>query len=65
MNTNCVTIDQRIIGSDHPPYIIAELSGNHNGDIDRAKAYQIAHEAGADAVKLQAYGRLINDKHKA
>lgn len=38
------------------PYIIAELSGNHNGDINRAfKLIDVAKEAGADAVKLQTY----------
>lgn len=38
------------------PYIIAELSGNHNGDINRAfDVIKMAKEAGADAVKLQTY----------
>ena len=44
----------RPIGPAHPPYIVAELSGNHNGDLDRALALvEMAAKAGADAVKLQ------------
>ncbi len=50
------SIDGRPVGPDHPPYIIAELSANHGGDLDRAKRIiKHASEAGADAVKLQAY----------
>ena len=46
----------RPIGPDHPPYIVAELSGNHNGDLDRALTLiEMARDAGADAVKLQTY----------
>ncbi|MEI7342865.1 pseudaminic acid synthase [Pectobacterium brasiliense] len=51
-----ITINKRKIGENEPPYIIAELSANHNGDIKRA--YQIMEEAkkaGADAIKLQTY----------
>ena len=44
------------LGSVRPPLIVAELSGNHNGSIDRAFALiEAAKQAGADAVKFQTY----------
>ncbi|MBD3821715.1 MAG: pseudaminic acid synthase [Thiotrichales bacterium] len=49
-------INHRLIGAGQAPYVIAEMSANHNGDIENAyKIIKMAKEAGADAVKLQTY----------
>lgn len=53
---NQITIANRQIGHTFPPYVIAEISGNHNGNIETAfKIIKAAAGAGADAVKLQTY----------
>ena len=53
---NKITIDGRVISADHNPYIIAEMSANHNGNIENAyKIIRSAGAMGADAVKLQTY----------
>ena len=46
----------REIGKNNPAYIIAEMSGNHGGSLDRAKEIiHAAKEAGADCIKIQTY----------
>jgi N-acetylneuraminate synthase len=53
---NAIKIRERGIGASHPPFIIAELSANHLGNIDRAIwSIEVAAKSGADAVKLQTY----------
>src|SRR5688572_14582618 len=49
-------IEGHQIGTDHPPYIVAEMSGNHDGSLDRALSIvDMIAASGAHAVKLQTY----------
>ena len=51
-----LNIGGHLIGPGYLPFVVAEMSGNHNGDLDRALAImEAAKKAGADAVKLQTY----------
>jgi pseudaminic acid synthase len=51
-----IVIQGREVGINSPPYIIAELSANHNGSIDRAlETIKMARNQGANAVKIQTY----------
>lgn len=51
-----IQIAGRAIGPDHPPYVIAEVSANHNGKLETAmRIIEEAKMAGADAAKLQTY----------
>ena len=51
-----MNINGRKIGPQEPPYIIAEMSANHNGDIKNAYGIiDMAITCGANAVKLQTY----------
>ena len=47
---------ERIIGPGQPAFIVAEMSSNHNQDLERAKRIiDAAAQAGADAIKVQTY----------
>ncbi len=51
-----IKIDKQFIGEEYPPYIIAELSANHNGSLERAiNTITAAKKNGANAIKLQTY----------
>ena len=51
-----LAIGRRLVGTNRPVYVIAEMSANHLQDYDRAvRILEAAKEAGADAVKLQTY----------
>ncbi len=55
-DANEVVIAGRKIGPAYPPYIIAEMSANHNGKIERAlQTIDMAKAMGADAIKMQSY----------
>jgi len=56
MSNSTITIAGRQIGSNHPPYVICELSANHNGNFDEAmRLIEAAKKTGADAIKIQTY----------
>lgn len=51
-----IKIGERQIGLSHPPFIIAEMSGNHNQSLEKAlQMVEVAAKAGADALKIQTY----------
>ena len=51
-----IFINDRELSSNHRPFIIAEISANHNGSIDRAlETISVAKQTGVDAVKIQTY----------
>jgi N-acetylneuraminate synthase len=59
-----IKIAHRWIGGDHPTYFIADISANHDGDLERAKnLIRLAAEAGADAAKFQNFRapKIVSD----
>ena len=56
MPQNAIKIANRLIGRDHSPFIIAEMSGNHNQSLERAlEIVEAAAKTGAHGLKLQTY----------
>lgn len=56
MNSGVLSIGGRLIGRAHAPFIIAEMSGNHNQSLQRAlKIVDAAAQAGAHGLKIQTY----------
>ena len=57
-------IGNRPIGPGHPTYFIADISANHDGDLERAKALiHLARESGAEAAKFQNFQapKIVSD----
>jgi sialic acid synthase SpsE len=53
---NEITVAGRKIGANQPPFIIAEMSGNHNQSLERAlEIVEAAAKTGAHALKIQTY----------
>ncbi|WP_338560585.1 pseudaminic acid synthase [Acinetobacter sp. KS-LM10] len=56
MNNHYITINGKRISANHEPYVIAEISANHNGSLEKAfELVNVAKKSGASAVKLQTY----------
>jgi sialic acid synthase SpsE len=59
-----IKIGNRLIGSNHPTYFIADIAANHDGDLERAKLLiRLAKKAGADAAKFQNFDapKIVSD----
>lgn len=59
-----IQIGSHIIGENHPTYFIADISANHDGDLERAKLLiRLAKEAGANAAKFQNFRapKIVSD----
>ena len=59
-----ITIGNHLIGAEHPTYFIADISANHDGELERAlMLIHLAKEAGADAAKFQNFRapKIVSD----
>ncbi len=53
-----LNVDGRLVGPGEPPYVIAEVGSNHNGDMDLCRRLvDAAADCGADAVKFQSWSK--------
>ncbi len=58
-------LGKKTVGLDHPTYFIADISANHDGDLDRAKLLiRLCAEAGANAAKFQNFraAKIVSDR---
>jgi len=54
--SDTIKVSSADVGADHDPFVIAEMSGNHNGELDRAlEIVEAVADSGAHALKLQTY----------
>ncbi len=63
--SHSITIENAVIGEDHPTYFIADIAANHDGDLSRAvDLIHMAKEAGADAAKFQHFkaDSIVSDR---
>ena len=59
-----VKIGNQVVGDNYPTYFIADISANHDGDLERAKLLiKLAKESGADAAKFQNFraAKIVSD----
>ncbi|HEY6337929.1 MAG TPA: N-acetylneuraminate synthase family protein [Candidatus Sulfotelmatobacter sp.] len=58
-------LGKKLVGGEHPTYFVADISANHDGDLERAKLLiRLCAEAGADAAKFQNFraSRIVSDR---
>lgn len=60
-----ILLGNKMVGDNYPPYFIADIAANHDGDLNRAyKLIELAKESGADAAKFQNFkaATIVSDK---